>query len=95
MGIIGQSPLKRGPVGPFPKPIFASLKGAFVTYLKLEQAHSRKQLNIKQMSKLVNATVNKAGFEKTCDDLTRKLQRETADQFEVGKANVVEQRRVQ
>ena len=94
-GIIGQSPLKRGPVGPFPKPIFAALKGAFVTYLKLEQAHSRKQSNIKQMSKLVNATVNKAGFEKTRDDLTRKLQRETADQFEVGKANVMEQRRVQ
>ena len=95
MGIIGQSPMKKGPVGPFPNPIMKVLKGSFVTYLKLEQANSKKQSSIKQLSKLVNATVNKAGFEKTRDDLTRKLQRETADQFGVGKANVMEQRRVQ
>ena len=94
MGIIGQSPMKKGPVGPFPNPIMKALKGSFVTYLKLEQANSKKQSSIKQLSKLVNATVNKADFEKTRDDLTRKLQRETADQFGVGKANVMEQRRV-
>ena len=38
--------------------------------------------------------MNKGGFSKTREDLTRKLQRDTANQFEVGKANVVEQRRV-
>lgn len=93
-GLIGMSPLKKGPVGDFPKRIYASLKGAFATYLKLEQAGSTKQSSTKQMSKLVNATVNKAGFCRKRDDLTRKLQKDTADQFERGKANVVEQRRV-
>ena len=78
MGIIGQSPMKKGPVGPFPNPIMKALKGSFVTYLKLEQANSKKQSSIKQLSKLVNATVNKAGSKKTREDLTRKLQRETA-----------------
>ena len=72
-GHINASPLKRGPVGPFPTPIYNALKGAFVTYLKLEQSESKKQSTIKSMSKLVNACVNKAGHEKVRDDLTRKL----------------------
>jgi hypothetical protein len=42
----------------------------------------------------VNGCVNKAGFDKTRDDLTRKLKKETTDKFTVGKANVVEQRRL-
>jgi len=93
-GMIGMSPLKRGPVGDLPKLIYDALKVACTTYLKLQQAESKKQSNTKQMSKLVNACVNKAGFNKTRDDLDRKLQKDTANQFEVGKANVVEQRRV-
>jgi hypothetical protein len=48
-------------------------------------------LTIKDLSKLVNGCVNKAGFNKTRDDLTRKLKKETADHFTVGKANTVEQ----
>jgi hypothetical protein len=93
-GHIGESPMKRGPVGDFPKPVYKALKGAYTTYLKLEQANGRKQSNIKALSKLVNATVNKAGHSKTREHLARKLQRETADKFDVGKANVMEQRRV-
>jgi hypothetical protein len=94
LGLVGSSPLKKGPVGDFSKVIYNSLKGAFATYLKLEQAESKKQSSTKQMSQLVNATVNKAGFKKSRDDLTRKLQRDTADQFMRAKANVIEQRRV-
>jgi hypothetical protein len=93
-GMIGLSPLKRGPVGAFPPRVYEALKGAFVTYLKLEQAASKKQSNLKDLARLVNACVNKAGHNKTRDDLTRKLKKDTADQFEVGKANVVEQRRL-
>ena len=94
-GHIGTSPLKTGPVGSFTKRIYTSLMGAFATYLKLEQSESKKQSSIKVMSKLVNACVNKGGFNKTRDDLTRKLQRDTAEQFDVSKANVVEYRRMQ
>jgi hypothetical protein len=94
LGLVGASPLKKGPIGDIPRVIYKSLMGAFVTYLKLEQSESKKQSSTKQMSLLVNATVNKAGLTKTRDDLTRKLQRDTADQFERGKANVIEQRRV-
>jgi hypothetical protein len=93
-GMIGVSPMKRGPSGEFPDRIYAALKHAFVTYLKLEQAHGKKQSTMRQLSLLVNACVNKAGCEKTRDDLTRKLKRDTADQFDVGKANVVEARRI-
>ena len=42
----------------------------------------------------MNATVNEAGFTKNREDLTRKIQRETANPFDVGKANVAEQRRL-
>jgi hypothetical protein len=93
-GRVGWSPLKTGPIGDFPKVIYEALKGAFATYLKLEQAGCKKQSTIKQLVKVVNATVNAGGFNKTDDNLTRKLRRDTAEQFEVGKPNVVEQRRL-
>ena len=92
--LIGVSPLKRGPVGHFIPRIYSALKGAFCTYLKLEQAGSTKQSTLKQMSQLVNACVNKAGHTRTRDDLARKLKRDTADQFVVAKANVVDHRRL-
>ena len=86
-GYIGQSPRKQGPIGDVPKRMYGVLKGAYATYLKLEQAESKKQSNVKHMAKLVNAAVNKTGFNKSRDDLARRLQRDTANQFEVGKAN--------
>ena len=61
--------------------------------MKLEQAQSVNQSKIKDLLKLVNATVNAAGHNKTNEKLTRKLQRETAHHFEVGKANHQEARR--
>ena len=94
-GLIGVSPMKKGPVGDFPKYIYSALKGAFTTYVKLEQAASKKQSTTKSLSVLVNATVNAAGFNKTRDDLTRKLKKDTADQFSNTKANLTERRRLQ
>jgi len=47
------------------------------------------------MSLLVNQCVNEAGNNKTGDDLTKKLKRDTADMFDCGKANVMEQRQLQ
>jgi hypothetical protein len=91
-GMVGWSPLKPGPVGDFPKVVYEALKGAFSTYLKLEQAGCKRQSTIKQLVKIVNSTVNTGGFSKTDDNLTRKLRKDTADQFEIGKANVIEQR---
>ena len=46
-GMIGISPMKRGPVGDLPKVIYEALKVACATYLKLEQAESKKQSNTK------------------------------------------------
>jgi hypothetical protein len=40
----------------------------------------------------VNGCVNKAGFNKSRDDLTRELKKHAANRFEVAKANTVEQR---
>ena len=92
-GLVGRSPMKRGPVGDFPKIIYNALKGAYTTFLKLEQAHGKKQSTVRHLARLVNGCVNRAGFEKNGDDLTRKLKRDTADQFTVGKTTVVEARR--
>ena len=93
-GLIGVSPLKKGPMGDIPSRMYNALQGAFITYLMLEQAESKKQSNMKQMSNLVNATVNKGGFDKVRDDLVRKLRKGTAHLFEVGQANIMEQRRL-
>jgi len=94
-GMINQSPLKRGPCGEFSKEVFAALKGACATFLKLEQAESVKQSTVKEMSKRVNACVNVAGHKKSRGNLARKLRKHTADLFTVGKANMCEQRRLQ
>jgi hypothetical protein len=93
-GFIGTSPLKPGPIGDFPKFIYDALKGAFASYLKLEQAGCKHQSTINQLVRLVNATVNAGGFNKSDDNLVKKLRKDTAGDFEVGKANVVEQRRL-
>lgn len=92
-GRIGESPRRRGPCPQFDTRVWTALKGAYVTYLKLEQATSKKQSSVKALSLLVNGCVNKAGFNKTRDDLTKKLKRETAHKFVAGKVNVLEQRR--
>ena len=94
-GLIDTSPLKRGPVGKFPKVIYDALQGAYASYLMLEQAESTKQSTIKEMSKRVNDCVNFAGHSQTRDHLARRIRRDTAHLFEVGKANMVEQRRLQ
>ena len=94
-GLIGTSPLKPGPCGDVPKRSYTALKGAFSTFLKLEQAECKTQSTVTKLSKLVNGCVNKGGYKKTRNDLARKLQRDTAHMFDVGKANVVEQRRLQ
>jgi hypothetical protein len=93
-GRVGVSPLKRGPVGNFPKHIWNPMKNAFVSFVKLELANSTRQSSLKDHSKRVNALVNKGGFNKSGYELVRKLKKETADELEVGKKNVVEQRRV-
>jgi len=94
-GLIDLSPKKRGPCGEFSKAIFAALKGAYSTFLMLEQAECKKQSSIKDMALRVNACVNTAGHTRSRDDLTRKLRKETSDLFTVGKANMMEQRRLQ
>jgi hypothetical protein len=57
--IVVSLPLKRGPVGDLPPAMYGALKGAFVTYLKLEQAAAKKQSTLTDLAKLVNGCVNK------------------------------------
>lgn len=94
-GLINVSPLKHGPTGNFEKPIYNALKFCYASYIQLEQAECTKQSTLKDMSKRVNACINRAGFYKTGDDLTKKLKRDTADLFDIGRVNTVEQRRLQ
>ena len=94
-GLIGTSPLKRGPVGNFPKKIWDAMKRAYVSFVKLESAGCKHQSTLNDLSKRVNALVNQAGFNKQGLEVVRKLRKETADELDVANKNVVEQRRVQ
>jgi hypothetical protein len=94
-GLVGVSPLTLGPVGHFPKVIYKSLVRAYATYLELKQAGCKRQSTINQLVKLVNATVNAGGFHKTDGNLTCKLQKDTACEFEVGKPNIIEQQHIE
>jgi len=95
-GMIGVSPMKKGPAGDIPRPMYTSLKMAYATFLQLEQAESKTQSTLKQMSLRVNQCVNESGNNvKRSDDLAKRLKRDTADLFDVNKANVMEQRRLQ
>ena len=93
-GLIGVSPLKSGPVGNFPKNVWNAMKTAFVTYIKLELSLSAKQSTLGDHAKRVNALVNAGGFNKKGYEVAQKLRKETADEIEVGRKNVQEQRRV-
>jgi len=94
-GRINVSPLKRGPAGHFPKTQWLSMCSAFVTFIKLEQANSKKQSSLNDLSKRVNAMINAArGFSKKGTDLTRKLKKATADQFGIKQRNQQEARRL-
>lgn len=92
--MIGVSPMKRGPAPDIPSDIWKALKAAFTSYIKLEQAHSKQQSTVKTLSLRVNTLLNKFGYNKSGEDTTRKLRKETADEFSVDKTNMVEMRRL-
>ena len=94
-GRINTSPLKRGPVGSFQKPILDSLRWAYVSFMQLEQAEGLTQSSLKDMPKRVNACVNHGWHSKQYPDLTKKLRNQTAHLLTVGKSNVQEHRRLQ
>ena len=95
-GRIGVSPLKKGPVGDFPKTIWTQMENAFVTFLKLEQANSKKQSTLTELGLRINAMVNASGqHHKTRNDLAKKLKSNTAHHFEVNNRNFQEARRLQ
>jgi len=63
-GRINTSPLKRGPMGDFTKPILESLKSAYASYIQLEQAEALTESSTKDMAKRVNVCVNAGGYTK-------------------------------
>ena len=69
------------------------LKGAFVSYINLEQAHTSKQSSMKALSLKINKCLNKAGYSRKDQYFARKLRRETADSLVIGDKNVMEDRR--
>jgi predicted transglutaminase-like cysteine proteinase len=94
-GLVGVSPLKRGPVGSFPPHVWKALKEAFVTFCKLEQAQGLKQSTINDYSLKVNTLLDHGGLTKSGNWVVQKLRKETADEFSIGKKNVLEHRRQQ
>ena len=92
-GRIGMSPKRRGPNKYVPSQIWSLLKGVFVSYIKLEQARSSEQATMKKLSLKTNNCLNRGGYARCDMYYARKLRTETADEMEVGKKNMVEQRR--
>ena len=84
------SPKRRGPNKHVPSQIWSLLKGAFVSYIKLEQAHSSEQATMKKLSLKTNKCLNRGGYVRFDMYYARKLRTETADELEIGKKNMVE-----
>jgi hypothetical protein len=95
-GDIGTSPLNYGPTFKIPPYEYEVLKGAFSSQLKLVQAEGKKQLYVKAMVDPVRKCVEPAGINvegEAIHHLIKKLKTDTADEFLVGAARKVEQRR--
>ena len=90
-GRIGMSPMRRGPTKYVPSQIWSLLKGAFVSYIKLEQAHLSEQASMKKLSLKTNKCLNKGGYARADMYYANKLRTETADELEIGKKNMYEQ----
>ena len=58
--MVGVSPLKRGMVGDFVKSIYDALLGAYPSFIKLKQAHMKKQINMNHMVNRVNQCTKSA-----------------------------------
>ena len=92
-GRVGISPVHKGPEGLISTQIWGVLKGAFISYINLEQAHASKQLSMKVLTLKINKCLNKAGYSRKDQYFARKLRRETADSLDIGEKNVMEDRR--
>ena len=92
-GRIGISPVHKGPEGILSTQIWGVLKGAFISYINLEQAHALKQSSMKELTLKINKCLNKGGYARNDQYFARKLRRETADSLDIGEKNVMEDRR--
>ena len=83
-GRIWESPKTRGPNKNIPSQVWNLTKGAFVSFLKLEQASGATQSTMKKLSLRVKKCLNKGGHKQTDLHYLRKLRKETSDKMEIG-----------
>ena len=62
-GRAGMSPKSRGPSKNIPSQVWNLLKGAFVSFIKLQQAHSSEQATMKKLSLKTNKCLNKGDMQ--------------------------------
>ena len=95
-GRAGFSPQKRDPNFLLPNPMWDVLQKAFITFIKLEQAASKTQSTSPELLLKVNTLVRAGGYKRTGTDryIMRRLREETADEIDVAKKNIVEQRQL-
>ena len=86
-GRIGASPKTRGPNKNIPFQVWNLTKGAFVSFLKLEQASDATQSTMKKLSLRTKNCLNKGGYKQTDLNYVRKLRKETSDKMEIGVKN--------
>jgi len=82
-GWIEISPKRTGPVGIIDTHHWNFTKNSFISFLKLDQAHNKKQSNMKAMALKINTCLNSSGLNNNDQYFVRKIRTDTADRIEV------------
>ncbi len=93
-GLVNTTPLKRGPAPAVPKLVYEMLKGAFSTFIMLEQAKCAKENSARVLMTRVSKCMRPFGYSIAPKHLLAKLRKDTADVIGVQKGNAVEHRRI-
>jgi len=64
------------------------MKNAVISFLKFEQAHNKKQSNMKAMAVEVNTCLNRSGLSRNDQYFVRKLRTDNADRMNVGELSL-------
>ena len=83
-GRIGESSKTRGPNKNTPSKVWNLMKGAFVSFLKLEKASGATKSTMKKLSLRTNKCLNKGGYKQTYLHYVSKLRKETSGKMEIG-----------
>lgn len=93
LGLVGQSPMKMGPVGQLPPVVYKALCTAISSKLRINQLNAKGSFTINKQVQLIMMTMGMSKAEAT--PLWKRVSRDTAFDIVAGKVKFAEERRVQ